>query len=507
MTEPFKNITPFDIVSRTKELKEQYLEYHKLLLSDVKNKLELLSLLKSIVTPQFVGMYASTTQGMVIKELSRYVDSITPIVKVPVMVDKLDDNGKPVKDGRKIVKVPMKDENGNIVFVDEKLDTAGWSAIPISNLVEQYYMPYVPYWSARGFVERNMSTIDERMFDVMNDYLWRSIMAVKYPHEVKREFKHLCVTIKRKLWYLGDRNKVKNQTLFGLYDLEKGGNGKTTLLSAFARAFSDNNPVVVDDIDSFFKFNGESADKFGVAFYDEDHIGSSASVKDKVKKFTDSATRKVERKCVEATTVNNLLTLVVAANHKISQRVFEDEARGQRRDATFEVIGLLQQYDEEDMTRWFAKMFAYCPIDDTKTYHHANPHSGELTDMEFSILAKINSNVAGSSSYKLCQLAEKLELKSRSPEWYALKSLLKMRQFFDVRVDHDKSKFYVPNLVEIAKRVGCSTVAFDDWWSIEWRDTRPWIDVDATMSHLEAEKDTYDTESPIDYSAYEKGEK
>ena len=506
MTEPIKNITPFDIVAKTKETKDLYLKSHQNLLADVNNPLELISLLKTIVTPLFVGMYASATQGMAVKEISRYVDNITPIVKVPLMTDKLDENGNPVKEGRKVVKEPMKDENGNIVFAHKKLLKPGWAASTIAPLVEQYYLPFVPYWSARRFVEQNTHTIDERMFDVMNDYLWRSIMAVKYPQDLKREFKHVCVTIKRKLWYLGDRNKVKNQTLFGLYDLEKGGNGKTTLLSAFARAFSDNNPVIVDDIESFFKFNGESADKFGVAFYDEDHIGSSAAVKDKVKKLTDSATRKVERKGVEATTVNNLLTLVVAANHKISQRVFEDEARGQRRDATFEVIGLLQQYDEEDMTRWFSRMFAYCPLEDAK-YHHFNPHSGELTDMEFSILSKINSNVVDTSPCKLCQIAEKLELKSRSPEWYALKSLLKMTQFFDVRVDHDRSKFYVPRLDEIAKRVGCSTVAFNDWWSIEWRYTRPWIDVDGTMSRLEAEKDTYDTESPIDYSEYEKGEK
>jgi hypothetical protein len=273
-----------------------------------------------------------------VNEITKYVESLIPLVDVQ-------DTKEEIING-KVVKVPTLDPNTNkpVSHKEPAFEmTKGYEKI--QKLVNDCFVSYTVYWDARSFVEKNTTAIDEILFDKMNDYLWRNIMAVVYPEDVKREFKHLCVTIKRKLYYLGDRDEVHNQTTFGLYDCGIGGNGKSTFMRAFAKAFSNGNPFLPSNWKELFGFNLASADKYGVVFVDEDPP-SEKSWKDQVKQFIDSESRTVEGKFLNATQVNNMMTLVITANHKISSRLFEDEARGQRRDACFEVIGLLQQYTE-----------------------------------------------------------------------------------------------------------------------------------------------------------------
>ena len=485
--------TPIDLVTNTETLAKAFLVQHKALTSDIKDKNQFESLIPQIVTPEFVGLFGNSIKSIAVKDIQNYVESLIPTHEVPV-------TEKVVEDGKVITRDVIDPETNKVKtrVVPRFTLTKGYEKV--ARQVEDSFDTTSVYWDARLFVEKNIPTIDEKMFDKMNDYLWRHIMAVVYPDDVKREFKHLCINIKRKLYYLGDRDKVNNQTLFGLYDFN-GGGGKTTLLEAFTYAFSDDNPVIIHDMEAYFKFNEESADKYGVGFYDED--SKCGSVKDKLKQTVDATLRRVEGKGKTAHTINNLITLVVAANHKISQHLFEDEARGQRRDATFEAIGNLIQFTTTDMKRWFAKMFEVCPIDDdSRTYKHHNPHSKEIQDGEYTILAKLaDSFNIQDTPYKLGQLADKLEIKSKSPQWYDLKNLLKLKQYFDVRQAHDRSKFYQVKMDEVKKTVGCATTPDSSWWSMEWRNTRPFIDIELTLDALK-NNDKYDCDSPITYDSY-----
>lgn len=488
-------VSPIELVSNTEAIKGIFRQFHEGLTKGITNKNRFQALVPEIITPNLVALHGNRSQGQALNEITDYVESLIPTIDVP-------DTREEIHNG-KIVKVQLKDANGNLLFKKEKafvMDGNGYSTI--RRLVDKSFAPLSVYWDARSFVEGACKTIDEGMFDKMNDYLWRKVMAVVFPEDVKREFKHLCITIKRKLYYLGDRNKVHNQTLFGLYDLDKGGCGKTTMLEGFANAFSNGNPEITSGLERWFEFNATSADKYGVLFVDENSRGAS-SVKDNLKQFVDSSLRKVEAKGVDAQYVNNLLTIVVSSNQKISSRLYEDEARGQRRDATFEVIGLLQQYNTDDMTRWFKKMFEVCPIeDDYKTYHHRNPHSDELTDAEYTVLSKIHKLGRLDNCYKIGQLSDILELRSKTPQWYALKTILKLDRYFETRIDKDKSKYYAPKYDAIAERIGCVKVESKDWWNRDWRDTRPFLDVEGVIADLEANKD-YDTTAPIDYAEYE----
>lgn len=499
-------ITPYELVTKTQAKKSEFLDYHRGLVAGVKSSKPFEALIPEIVTPNFVALYGDSSQGLAVKSITLYVESLIPTVKGCKMIDELDDNGNPMYDEKgKKKKVVKRDANGKRIMEDIPLFEMSKSAYEkIQRLVNMTFGPYSVYWDARRFVAQNLSTVDEKMFDKMNDYLWRRIMAVVYPDDVKREFKHLCICIKRKLLYLGDRNEVFNQLTFGLYDnggIDGGGTGKTTLLDAFAQAFSNGNPARVQSLSEVFDFNLKTADKFGVVFLDEDAPAKGES-KDKLKSFTDSSTRKIEGKGVESTTINNLLTLVIAANHKISSRLYEDEARGQRRDAAFEVIGNIVQYREKDMVTWFERMFATCPIDDdSKTYKHYNPHSNELTDAEYTVLDSVYRNVSSTSEkFKLHKLADRLEISASKDKakWWALRSLLNVRQYFDVEVARDKSKFYIPRLEDIARRIGAATTPFHSWWSKDWRNSQPYIDVEQVISSLES-PDQEVPSTPITY--------
>lgn len=452
-----------------------------------------------VITPNFVMLYGNVSQFEAVNEINDYVESLIPLIDVPDMREEIH-NGK-------IVKVQLKDSTGKPLFKKEKafrMDGNGYGTI--RKLIDKSFAPLSVYWDAHEFVKGSIETIDETMFDKMNDYLWRHIMAVVFPEDVKREFKHLCINIKRKLYYLGDRNEVHNQTLFGLYDLNKGGTGKTTLLEGFANAFSNNNPEVTCGLERWFQFNATSADKYGVLFVDENSKGAS-SVKDNMKQFVDASKRKVEAKGVDAQYVNNLLTLVVSSNQKISSRLFEDEARGQRRDASFEVIGLLQQYNTKDATKWFRKMFDVCPIeDDSRTYHHKNPHSLEITDDEYSILAKIRDECLGENAFKIRQLMNALDIKSNDYLRIPLKNIVKHPKYFAMKETHDHSKFYTPKMDAIIKMLDEAKKESKDWWSREWRDTRPFLDVDGAIATLESDS-SYDPNIPLNYESYEKDAK
>ena len=496
MKEPIP-LTAIEVVTNTEATKEAFAKFHHSLTDGITNKNRFEALINEIVTPYFVSLYGNTSQGRAVNEITKYVESLIPRVDVTETKDSIE-NGK-------VVKVPVLDPKTQkpIVRKEPAFEMVkGYDRI--QKLVNDCFVSYSVYWDARSFAEKNIATIDEKMFDKMNDYLWREIMAVAYPEDVKREFKHLCTTIKRKLYYLGDRDQVHNQTTFGLYDNGIGGTGKSTLMRAFAKAFSNGNPFIPSSWKELFGFNLASADKYGVAFVDEDPP-SEKSWKDQLKQFIDSESRTVEGKFLNSTQVNNMMTLVITANHKISSRLFEDEARGQRRDACFEVIGLVQQYTEQDMVTWFKRMFATCPIDDDqKTYRHHNPHSKELTDSESVVLKKVafalTANDDKAKKWKLHDLAERLEIRSSDKQlWFALRSILNVGKYFNVVQDHDRSKYYIPKLEAIREKVNAEVKENANTWTIEWRDTRPYIDVEATLKKLESDE-SYDTSKPITYA-------
>ena len=495
MKEPIA-VTPIQLVTQTERLKDAYAKYHHSITDGVTNKNRFEALIPEIITPYFVSLYGNTSQGCAVNEITKYVESLIPMVDVQ-------DTKEEIING-KVVKVPTIDPNTNKpVSHKEPAFEMTKAYEKIQKLVNDCFVSYTVYWDARAFVEKNTTAIDEILFDKMNDYLWRNIMAVVYPEDVKREFKHLCVTIKRKLYYLGDRDEVHNQTTFGLYDCGIGGTGKSTLMRAFAKAFSNGSPFLPSTWKELFGFNLASADKYGVVLVDEDPP-SEKSWKDQVKQFIDSESRTVEGKFLNATQVNNMMTLVITANHKISSRLFEDEARGQRRDACFEVIGLLQQYTEKDMVSWFQRMFAACPIDDDqKTYRHHNPHSMEVTDAESAVLRKLSAKITiggVDKKWKLHELAEHLEIRSTDKQlWFALRSILNVDEYFTKFEDHDRSKYYEPNLEAIRNKVDAELHANANTWTRTWRDSRPYLDVESTIEKLEKDRE-YDTSKPITYS-------
>ncbi len=496
MKEPIA-VTPIQLVTGTERLKAAFAKYHHSIADDVKDKNCFEALIPEIVTPYFVSLYGNTSQGVAVREITKYVEGLIPTIEVPDTYEATDENGK-------IVKLPKLDAANRPVYHKKPAFAMVKGYDRIQKLVNDCFVSYTVYWDARAFVEKNISTIDEPLFDKMNDYLWRNIMAVVYPEDVKREFKHLCITIKRKLYFLGDRDEVHNQTTFGLYDCDIGGTGKSTLMRAFAKAFSNGSPFLPSTWKELFGFNLASADKYGVVFVDEDPP-SEKSWKDQVKQFIDSESRTVEGKFLNATQVNNLMTLVITANHKISSRLFEDEARGQRRDACFEVFGLVQQYREEDMVLWFQRMFAACPIDDDqKTYRHHNPHSMEVTDAESRVLQKIFDKMTCGSTitrkWKLHELKDFLEISSSDkPMWFALRAILKVPEYFNEFQDHDRSRYYEANLDAIEKKVRAELHANAATWTRDWRDKRPYIDVESTFEKLKTDKE-YDTTKPITYS-------
>lgn len=495
------DITPIQMVSDTAHIKELMLGYHKELVAPPITSKRFEGLLKEIVTPAFVGLYGDKTQGLAVRSIQQYVEDLIPQIETPKTTKIVDKLGAPILDakGKQCIQYEKDEATGKLKMVKVPAFELSLGAYTkMRDIINQTFEIQRVYWKAREFVESHLSNIDELMFDKMNDYLWRNIMAVKYPDDVKREFKHLCINIKRKLYYLGDRDEVHNQTIFGLYE-DKGGTGKTTLLKAFAKSFSNGNPFEMSSIQEFFKFNGDTKSNYGVMFLDEEAKGTAMDIKNKLKQFVDSDNRRVELKGVDAFTVRNLLTMVVAANHKIAPSLFEDEARGQRRDACFECIGLLQQYEEKDMRKWFDKMFDVCPFDDDyRTYRHHNPHHDELIDREAAVLKKILtiSSITSPSPMGVHEFADHLEIKSGSDEWYGLKSILKVSNLFSVKMGRGTT-LYTPNVEAISKYLGYQATSVK-WWSLEFRNSRPWIDVDATIAMLESDP-TYDISKPINY--------
>ena len=489
------------MVTQTEHIKSLLKEYHQNLVANT-NRKQFEGMLKEIVTPTLTGLYGNTTQGLAVRSIQTYVEDLIPKIKTPKMRKLVDNAGLPMLDkyGKQQEQYEI-GPDGKVVMVDVPMFEISQGAYnQLRDNVNKTFEVQRVYWRARSFVEGHLANIDEEMFDKMNDYLWRNIMAVKYPEDVKREFKHLCINIKRKLYFLGDRDEVHNQTLFGLYGA--GGTGKTTLLGAFAKSFSDHNEYKMSGMESFFKFNGDTKDKFGVLFLDEEARGSAVDIKNKLKQFVDSDTRKVEMKGVDPFTVNNLLTMVVSANHKIAPSLFEDEARGQRRDACFECIGLLQQYQEKDLTQWFDKMFDVCPFaDDYRTYRHHNPHHDELIDREAASLKKILRNLSSPSPMGLHELAETVGISVANPdEWYGLRTVVKMPNLFTAKMGRGTT-LYTPNLTAIRDYLGYTGDASNWWWNFAFMKSRPWIDVDAVIDQLKNDA-TYDTTKPITYKEY-----
>ena len=484
MKEAYKP-SPVQLVTETDTWKKMFHAYHQSITIDIEDKNRFEALIPEIVTPYFVALYGGGTQGSAVNAITQYVIGLIKKVERPDTQTVLDENNKPVV-------VNVRDEKtGEVKKHMERAFNLTKGYGKIQELVNKYFVSRSVYWDARKFVDKNISTIDEQMFDKMNDYLWRNIMAVYYPEDIKREFKHFCICVKRKLFFLGDRNKVRNQTTFGLYS-DGGGNGKTTLLEGLATGFSNHNPFLIQEWKQLFDFNLDSADKYGIVFVDEDPP-TDKEKKDKVKQFIDADRRKIEGKGIESTQVGHLLTLVISANHKISSRLFEDEARGQRRDAFFEVIGNLIQYTPDDMSLWFEKMFACCPIDDdSKTYHHFNPHSNELTDAEVTVMGKICSKFkelgAGikERTFKLGQLSELLEIRSSDKaNYYALRNLMKVPAYFTMSTDHANGKWYAPNIEAMEKIVDSKPHPVSaDGWSRAWMEKREFIDVQAVLDDL-----------------------
>ena len=498
-----ENITPIEMVTQTKQAKVALLEYHKEILRGIPHK-NFEGMLKQIVTPTLVGLYGDVPQGVAVRGIQTYVEELIPKIKTPKTEKLFDNAGAPIVDKHgKQIEQYVKGPDGKIEQVDVPAFGLTLGAYnKLGDMVKQTHDLHRMYWKARHFVEQHLSNINEVMFDKMNDYLWRNIMAAKYPDDVKREFKHLCINIKRKLYYLGDRDEVHNQTVFGLYS-SQGGTGKSTLLKAFCKSFSNRNGFELTKMDDFFKFNGDTSDKFGVLFVDEEAKGQKFDVKNMLKQFIDSDERRVEKKGVDPFKVKNLLTLVVSANHKIAPSLFEDEARGQRRDATFEVIGNLQQYSEKDMIVWFDKMFDVCPFDDDfKTYHHSNPHHNEIQDREYTaLIAIMKHKPIGGYEYKsLGEWKKWLDFQPGSDEYWGLRTVLNIPQLFNTKKARGTTLFQ-PNIEEIEHYLSGSVSQKSWYWSIGWRNMQPWFDPKEVIYNLSVE-DTYDCSSPIDYEKY-----
>lgn len=504
--------TPFKIVSDNMAQKMAFAKIHQEAVKGIKEKKQFQAMIPEIVTPHFVACYGNLSQPMAVREIMEYVKSLIPVQKGYVMEFQRDENGNILEDEKgKPIKVRKMGPDGKPILTDVPLFELTTGYAKIQELVDKTFVSLSVYWDAHHWAKQNMSTINEQLFDRMNDYLWRNIMAVVYPEDVKREFKHFCITVKRKLYYLGDRDQLPYQTTFGLYS-DDGGNGKTTLLKAMTHSFSGGFEPDLPNWDSLFKFNLNTASNFGIAFVDEDPPVDREK-KDMLKQFIDSSTRKVEGKGIESINVNNLLTLVVSANHKISSYLFEDEARGQRRDAFFQVIGNLIQYGEDDMRVWFSKMFACCPFDsDAKTYHHYNPHQSEMNEHEMYVLSKLDSAIDFSGGYdtsplatakwRLGTLAAQLGIKpSDKSHYHALRTLLKCEELFELWVDHSNGKWYKLKPDALDNRVHCHTFnPPHDGWTPEWRNAQPHIDVDKVIAELEDSSREYDSTSTIRYS-------
>ena len=498
-----ENITPIEMVTQTKQAKEALLEYHKELLRGIPHK-NFEGMLKQIVTPTLVGLYGDVPQGVAVRGIQTYVEELIPKIQTPKTEKLFDNAGAPMLDKHgKQIEQYVKGPDGKIEQVEVPAFELTLGAYnKLGDMVKQTHDLHRMYWKARHFVEQHLSNINEGMFDKMNDYLWRNIMAAKYPEDVKREFKHLCINIKRKLYYLGDRDEVHNQTVFGLYS-SQGGTGKSTLLKAFCKSFSNRNGFELTKMDDFFKFNGDTSDKFGVLFVDEEAKGQKFDVKNMLKQFIDSDERRVEKKGVDPFKVKNLLTLVVSANHKIAPSLFEDEARGQRRDATFEVIGNLQQYGEKDMIVWFDKMFDVCPFeDDFKTYHHSNPHHNEIQDREYTALIEIMKHkpVDGYDYKALGEWKKWLDFNTGSDEYWGLKTVLNIPKLFHTKKARGTTLFR-PNIEEIEHYLSGMGVQQTWSWSIDWRNSQPWFDPQEVIYNLSV-GESYDCATPIDYEKY-----
>ena len=148
-------------------------------------------------------------------------------------------------------------------------------------------------------------------------------------------------------------------------------------------------------------------------------------------------------------------------------------------------------------------MFAACPIDDDqKTYRHRNPHSKELTDPESEVLRKLSSTISiggVDKKWKLHELAVWLEIRKPDPLWFALRTVLNIEKYFTMVKDHDRIKYYTPNMDAIREKVNAETFAESNRWTRKWGYSRPYIDVESTIEKLETDKE-YDTTKPIRYS-------
>lgn len=497
MKELFK-FTPLDIVTHKDDNIKAMNEYHKKVMSNVQSSGEFEAAIPLVLTPNFIALHGDLDEVVFYRVACAYLRSLIPMVETPDTIVCKDASGAVQVDRRgKPITQEKRDANGKIIMKKVPMFELSKSAYQkIQSTIDARFENLSVFFEARGFAEGTLASIDKQMFDRMNDYLWRHIMAVVHPEDVKREFAHFCITAKRRLYYLGDRNHVHNQTIFGLWQ-EEGGSGKTTMLEAFSDAFSNGNKLQIGSMEKFFKFNGESAGKYGIGFCDETTAGNT-TVKNELKSAVDASSRRVEGKGKDAIFLPNLLGYVFSANHRISSHLFKDEARGQRRDACFQSIGGITQFEPNDMRRWFDTMFQVCPLeDDFKTYTHGNPGGDMPTDDEYTVLDKLYRTIENPLPMKIGQLMELLGIKSKSQEYYALKQVMKLEKFFVVRETHDKSKFYTPNLMAIGSELTKPKNNASSWWNKDWFHTRPWLDVDAVLSKLKDGE--YDMESPITY--------
>lgn len=538
-------ITDIDVVTHPDRVREAFAEEHDQAVQDMPSmdSRHFEGGLRTYLHPRLIGTWADLPETRAYNQATAYFDSLIPWKPdeweaVKIQQRRTDESGKPVLD-----------ENGNEVYdevpklgkdgkpIQKKLPPSKMFYISvdgyksIQTAIKTYHAPYAALFKARKFAESACAATDETKFDRYNDFLWRHVMAVDCPEACKNEFRHWTINAKRRLYYLGDRNELENQTAFGLWDdCLTGGTGKTTLMEAAAMAYSDGHEWTIKNVNEYFKFNRKSFDRYGVLFWDENEPVDK-KVCEQVKMAMDAGTRPIEAKGKDGIDVPNVLSWCICANHDIAAYLFGSEARGQRRNSFFRVKGNVVQYKAKTMRKFFDRVFQICPLEESCGYQHSNPHMMELGDREATILEKIAAKVASapvggglqssfgpgggllsrflSDGLSLGMVAELLEIEPKTDLFYGLRDLLGMAKkgdttFFNHQKGRSNMHYYSVKREQIlqflsAPRTDSQSSGF--CWTREWRDSRPWLDVEKAIEYLET-SDGHDCTSPITYDEY-----
>ena len=81
MKEPIA-VTPIQLVTETKKLKDAFAKYHHSIADGVTNRNCFEALIPEIVTPNFVSLYGNTSQGVAVTEITKYVESLIPLMNI-----------------------------------------------------------------------------------------------------------------------------------------------------------------------------------------------------------------------------------------------------------------------------------------------------------------------------------------------------------------------------------------------------------------------------------------